>query len=326
MFGKEVSTYKEGEDDYEINIRSAEIYRNNPDALLNQSITFRDVVDGKIVQVPISSVVTASKTSTFSAVKRKDLDRIISISSNVMEGANATQVVRQIKSALKSYDIGEGVSFKFTGEQEDQAKEMAFLSGALLVAFALIIFIIVLQFNATSTPVIIGTSVLFSLIGVLLGLVIFQMDFVVIMTMIGLISLAGIVVNNAIVLIDYTNIIVERKKQEIGIDEDDKIPFSDFVESIAEGGRTRLRPVLLTAITTVLGLLPLAIGLNIDFFGFFTDLNPNIYMGGDNVSFWGPMSWTIIFGLTFATFLTLVIVPVMFFIVNKLKYRLANKL
>jgi multidrug efflux pump subunit AcrB len=159
---------------------------------------------------------------------------------------------------------------------------------------------------------------------VFLGLVIFQMDFVIMMTMIGIISLAGIVVNNAIVLIDYTNIIMEGKKLEQGLDEDEVLDFEEVTRSIEEGGKTRLRPVLLTAITTVLGLLPLAIGLNIDFFSFFATLDPNIYMGGDNVAFWGPMSWTIIFGLTFATFLTLVIVPVMYFITFRIKYKLRH--
>ncbi|MGB1004107.1 MAG: efflux RND transporter permease subunit [Salibacteraceae bacterium] len=326
LFGKEVSTYKDGEDDYPINIRSAKIYRDNPDALINQRITFKNMNNGQIIQIPISALIDVKKTSTFSAVKRKDLNRIITISSNVLEGYNPTEVVNEIKATLGAYEFPSENTYKFTGQQEEQAKEMAFLSNALLIAFSLIIFIIVLQFNATSTPVIIGTSVLFSLIGVLLGLVIFQMDFVVIMTMIGIISLAGIVVNNAIVLIDYTNIIVDRKKEEMGIGEDDKLPFTDFVAAIEEGGKTRLRPVLLTAITTVLGLLPLAIGLNVDFFGFFTELDPHIYVGGENVMFWGPMSWTIIFGLTFATFLTLVIVPVMYYIVNKLKYRLAKAL
>ena len=324
LFGKEVSTYKSGEDDYPINIRSAKIYRDNPDALINQRVTFKNMNTGKTVQVPISSLVTFEKTSTFSAVKRKDLDRIITISSNVLEGYNANNVVKEVEASLQAYELPGENTIKFTGEQEQQAKEMEFLSGALGIALGLIIFIIVLQFNALSTPVIIGTSVLFSLIGVLLGLVIFQMDFVVMMTMIGIISLAGIVVNNAIVLIDYTNIIIDRKREEQGLKEDEKLPFQDVVRSIEEGGRTRLRPVLLTAITTVLGLMPLAVGLNIDIFRFFTELNAHMYVGGDNVGFWGPMSWTIIFGLTFATFLTLVIVPVMYYITNRLKYKLAG--
>jgi multidrug efflux pump subunit AcrB len=325
LFGKEVSTFKSGEDDYPINIRAAQIFRDNPDALINQRITFKNMNTGKTVQVPISALVTFEKTSTFSAVKRKDLDRLITISSNVLEGYNANDVVAEIEASLQAYELPAGNTIQFTGEQEQQAKEMAFLSKALGVALALIIFIIVLQFNALSTPVIIGTSVLFSLIGVLLGLVIFQMDFVVMMTMIGIISLAGIVVNNAIVLIDYTNIIIERKREEQGLGEGEKLPFSDVVRAIEEGGRTRLRPVLLTATTTVLGLMPLATGLNIDIFRIFTELDPHFFMGGDNVGMWGPMSWTIIFGLTFATFLTLVIVPVMYYITNRLKYKISGE-
>ena len=168
-------------------------------------------------------------------------------------------------------------------------------------------------------------AVLFSLIGVLLGLVIFDMEFVIIMTMIGIISLAGVVVNNAIVLIDYTNLLRKRRTDELGLGEEEPLPFEEVVNCIIEGGKTRLRPVLLTAITTVLGLLPLAVGLNIDFVSMVSTYDTNIYVGGDNVIFWGPMSYTIIFGLTFATFLTLVIVPVMYLILNKIKYRRAAK-
>ena len=184
----------------------------------------------------------------------------------------------------------------------------------------LILLIIVAQFNSISTPVIILFSVLFSMIGVLLGLIIFRMDFVIIMTMIGIISLAGVVVNNAIVLIDYTNLIRERRKKELGLGAKEHLPFSEVILAVIDGGRTRLRPVLLTAITTILGLLPLAIGLNIDFVSLVNTYDPKIYIGGDNVMFWGPMSSAIIFGLTFATFLTLVIVPAMYLMLARLKY------
>ena len=313
LFGKEVSTYKEGEDDYPINIRFKQDYRNDLDALLNQRITFRDMASGQIVQVPISSVATAEKTSTFSAVKRKDLTRVITITSNVLADYNPTEVVNGIKGTLVDYELPKDIELQFTGQQEEQAEEMAFLSGALLIALFLIILIIVLQFNSISAPVIIGTSVIFSMIGVFIGLVVFQMDFVIIMTMIGIISLAGIVVNNAIVLMDYTKLLMDRKKEELGMTEEQWLSKELIYLMVVEGGKTRLRPVLLTAITTILGLLPLAVGLNIDFFGLFTELDPKIYVGGDNVMFWGPMSWTIIFGLTFATFLTLVIVPSMFY-------------
>lgn len=195
---------------------------------------------------------------------------------------------------------------------------MAFLSKALLIAVFLIFLILVGQFNSTSTPIVISLSVLLSLIGVLLGLIIFRMEFIVMMTMIGIISLAGIVVNNAIVLIDYTNLIMKRKRLEQNLS-DGVLTKELIYESIVEGGKTRLRPVLLTAITTILGLLPLAIGININFMTLFTEFDPQFYIGGENVAFWGPMSWTIIFGLTFATFLTLVIVPVMYSLLNNLK-------
>ena len=217
----------------------------------------------------------------------------------------------------------DGYKFKFTGEQEEQAKEMSFLVSALAIAAFLILMIVVAQFNRISTPVIIMLTVVFSTIGVFLGLVTFQMDFVIIMTMIGIISLAGIVVNNAIVLADYSILLMDRKKLDLGSDA--RLGKADLIESVIKAGKTRLRPVLLTAITTVLGLVPLAIGFNIDFYGLFKSYNAHVYLGGENVVFWGPMSWTIIFGITFATFLTLIVVPVMFLGVERLKYYIYEK-
>ncbi|MGB5363324.1 MAG: efflux RND transporter permease subunit, partial [Aureibaculum sp.] len=321
LFGKEVSTYKEGEDDYPINIRLMDKYRYNKEALINQKITFRDQSSGKIVQIPISSIAHAETSSTFSAVKRKDLNRVITIFSNVLENYNPTEVNDQIKKVLTNYNIPKDISISFTGEQEQQAEEMAFLSKALLIAVFFIFLIMVGQFNSTSTPIIISLAVLLSLIGVLLGLLIFRMEFVIMMTMIGIISLAGIVVNNAIVLIDYTNLVIKRNQIEADLEEG-ALTNEIIYNSIVEGGKTRLRPVLLTAITTILGLLPLAIGININFMTLFTEFDPQFYIGGENVAFWGPMSWTIIFGLTFATFLTLIIVPILFFLTIKLKNRL----
>jgi multidrug efflux pump len=318
LFGKEVSTFKDGEDDYPINIRLMDKYRYNKELLINQKVTFRNQSSGKIIQVPISSVAHAEKSSTFSAVKRKDLNRVITLFSNVLENYNANDVNAKIRTALNDYKLPNNVSISFTGEQEKQAEEMAFLSKALLIAVFLIFLILVGQFNSTSTPIIISLSVLLSLIGVLLGLIIFRMEFVIIMTMIGIISLAGIVVNNAIVLIDYTNLIIERKRNKLGLG-NKELTKELLFESIVEGGKTRLRPVLLTAITTVLGLLPLAIGINVNFKTMFTEFDPQFYIGGENVAFWGPMSWTIIFGLTFATFLTLFVVPTMYYILNSVK-------
>ena len=323
LFGKEVSQYKQGEDEYDITLRLNEYTRNNIDNLMNQRITFRDMLTGKIVQVPISAVATVKKASTISAVKRIDMKRLIAIQSNVLEGYNANEVVDEMKDMLADYEVSQGVNWKFTGQMEEQNKEMAFLGTALLTAVFMIFLIIVAQFNSISAPLIIVGAVGLSLIGVLLGLVISGMDFIIIMTMIGIISLAGVVVNNAIVLIDYTKLIITRKEIALGLsgEKQDRLPIPEVVSSIIEGGKTRLRPVLLTAITTVLGLLPMAIGLNIDFFSFFSTGDAHLSIGGDNVMFWGPMSWTIIFGLTFATFLTLVVIPVMFYLALNLKYK-----
>jgi multidrug efflux pump len=325
LFGKEVSKFKAEDDDYPIYIRLKDEQRYDAEALMNSRITFRDQTNGRIRQVPISAVATATKSSTFSAVKRKNLDRLVTIQSNVLGDFNPTEVVNEIKAEMAGFEFHEDIEWKFTGQQEEQAKEMEFLGGALLAAVFLIFLIIVAQFNSVSGPVIILFAVVLSLIGVLLGLVVFQMDFIIIMTMIGIISLAGIVVNNAIVLIDYTKLLITRRKEELEINEDDKLPIEELYPIIVKGGKTRLRPVLLTAITTVLGLLPMAYGLNIDFIGLLESWDPNVYIGGDNVMFWGPMSKTIIFGLTFATFLTLVFVPVLFLQIEKLKFKLKAK-
>jgi len=207
---------------------------------------------------------------------------------------------------------------------EEQEKNMAFLTTALFSGLGLIIFLLVLQFNSFSKPLIVLMTIFLSFIGVLFGLVIFNMTFVIMMTMVGIISLAGIVVNNGVVLLDYTELLVDRKKKELGLVKKDKLALPELFNVIVEGGTARLRPVLLTAITTVFGLIPLAIGLNIDFFSLITEFDAKIYIGGDNVIFWGPLAWTVIFGLTFATFLTLVIVPVTYFIVEKFKIRVSR--
>jgi len=323
IYGFDSSTYKEGEHDYDIFVRFANENRYNESALFNQNITFRDN-KGKLKSIPISSLVNTRNIATFSSINRKDLKRVITIYSNVLEGFNATEIVEKIEASLENYDTPRGVSYKFTGEQEEQAKNMAFLMRALMIAMALILLIIVAQFNSVSKPFIIFVAIILSFIGVLFGLVIFQMDFVVIMTMMGIIALAGIVVNNAIVLIDYTQLLIDRKKEALAIDKDQLLTREQYMEVIMAAGKNRLRPVLLTAITTILGLIPLAIGFNLNFFTLFTEFDPQIYIGGDNTIFWGPLSWTIIFGLTFATFLTLVIVPTMFYLLNRAKIRFAD--
>ncbi|MGY5850734.1 efflux RND transporter permease subunit [Salegentibacter sp. F14] len=326
IYGEEVSTYKDGDDDYEVNVRFMDEFRYNENALFNQPVTFMDQNTGEIVQVPISSLVTTEKASSFSSIKRKDLKRVITLYSNVLEGYNGNEIVERLKTELKNYDLPKEISLEFTGEQEEQEENMSFLLKALLIAIGGILLILVAQFNSISKPIIIVMAVMLSLVGVFFGLIIFQMDFIIIMTMMGIISLAGIVVNNAIVLVDYTQILIDRKKNELGLENDQLLTREQYFDCIVRGGISRLRPVILTAITTVLGLIPLAVGLNIDFFSLFIDYDPKIYIGGDNVIFWGPLAWTVIFGLVFATFLTLVIVPVMFYLVNRAKVKTADKI
>jgi multidrug efflux pump subunit AcrB len=321
LFGLEVSKYKEGEEDYPIFLRLDENSRYDINTLVNKKIGFRDKFGDKR-EVPISAVADIQYGSTYGSVKRKDSEKVVSMFSNVLDGYNPTEINGQIKDLMGAYPVPEGITVKYTGEQEEQAKSQAFLLRALGIAISLIFLIIVAQFNSVISPFIIMTSVLFSTIGVFLGLVIFNMDFVVIMTGIGIISLAGVVVNNAIVLIDYTDLVRSRKREELGIQKGNYLALPDLLASIVEAGKTRLRPVLLTAITTVLGLIPLAIGMNINFATLLSDFDPQFYVGGDNAAFWGPMAWTVIFGLTFATIITLVLVPVMYLLTDKLAIKL----
>jgi multidrug efflux pump len=323
IYGFDASTFKETDDDHDIMVRFNGDNRYNESALFNQNITFRDN-QGNLKQIPLSTLVEKKNIAAFSAIKRKDLKRVITIYSNVLEGFNPTETVQKIQAALENYPLPRDITVDFTGEQEEMAKNMDFLSSALVVALMLILLIIVAQFNSVSKPSIIFVAIVLSFIGVFFGLVIFQMDFVIIMTMMGIISLAGIVVNNAIVLIDYTQLLIDRKKEELNISSDQLLLRKQYREIIIAAGTNRLRPVLLTAITTVLGLVPLAVGLNLNFFTLFTEFDPQIYIGGDNNIFWKPMSWTIIFGLSFATFLTLVVVPAMFYLLNRAKIRFAN--
>jgi multidrug efflux pump subunit AcrB len=312
LFGSDVSDFKVGEDEYPIQLRLREEDRYQAANLMNQIITFRSQSDGKIRQVPIASVASISYGTTYEAVKRKDLKRMVTLYSNVIKGYNATEINDQLKSMMENYPMPQGYEYHFTGEQEEQAESMAFLARAMLIAVALILIIMVTQFNSLVKPLIIMASVVLSTIGVFGGLSTFRMDFIIIMTGIGLISLAGIVVNNAIVLIDYTDLVKNRKRREMGLEEHADLPMDTVIQCMVEAGRTRLRPVMLTAITTILGLIPLASGLNIDFISFFETLDPKIYFGGDNLAFWGPLSWTVIFGLTFSTFLTLLVIPAMY--------------
>lgn len=319
VFGKEVSKFKDGEDEHPIVVRLDERYRYDIDNLLNQKVTFRNPANGRIVQVPIAAVADVDYTSTYSSIKRKNLDRVVTIFSNVIEGYNANEIIAQMDDYMKLYPLPEGFTYEFTGQQQQQTEDMAYLNVAFMVALFSIFIIIVAQFNSISSPFIIILSVLFSTIGVFLGYVFTGRDISVIFTGVGIISLAGVVVNNAIVLIDYINLMLKNKREQKGVDSDRELSNEDVKDAIAKAGAIRLRPVLLTAITTVLGLIPLAIGFNFNFFTFISDLDPHIFIGGDNTAIWGPMAWTVIYGLTFATFLTLVVVPVMYWLTFEIK-------
>jgi multidrug efflux pump subunit AcrB len=329
LFGKDIATYNKPNDDesYDLNLRLGAEFRGDIDALLDQKVMFMNN-RGQKLNIPIRSVVKDVRVEyTNSSIERIDLENVVTVFSDVDQGANANEIVDILKGKMNNFDLSDtgkkfkdaGLQYAFTGQLVEQEKEMAFLSSALLVAVFLILLIIVMQFNSFSTPIIILFSVVLSLVGVFMGIFITRDDFVIIMTMIGIISLAGIVVNNAIVLVDYTNLLRSRIRAERGMKETDLLTNAEILDTIIQGGKTRLRPVLLTAITTILGLIPLAIGMNINFFTLYTDLDPQIFFGGDNAIFFGAMSWTIIYGLTFSTFLTLVVVPIMYYLLYRFK-------
>ena len=318
LYGYDAGNFKDGEDEYDIFVRLKEQYRNDVSVLMNQKISINDN------KIPISAVASFEYSGTYDKINRSNHKRVISITSNVEEGFNANQINSRIKQILDTYDMPGGYSWEFSGEQQEQAESSQFLFYALLVALALITIILVTQFNSFIRPLIIMATVIFSTIGVFLGLGIFKMEFVIIMTGIGIISLAGIVVNNGIVLVDYIDLLRQRKKEELGIDPDGFLPVDIQIETLVQAGQTRLRPVLLTAITTVLGLIPLAVGFNFNFFTLYSSFSPQFSYGGESVAFWGPMSWTVIFGLTFATFLTLVISPVMYMLTLKINERFSR--
>ena len=322
LFGEKAGVYKEDGDDFDINVRFNEDLRYNKSALFNQNIIFRDQATGQIKEIPVSSVATETNTSGFSAIKHRDGNRVVTVYSGLKAGGNAAEVVSEIQEVMKGYDgIPETVKVDYTGEIEEQNKQQQFLVGAFFSGLGLICLILIFQFGGISKPIIIMIAIFLSFIGVFGGLMLTGWPFVIMMTMMGIISLAGIVVNNGVVLLDYTQILIDRKKLKQNMDDSDLLTLDDAKDAIIVGGKARLRPVILTAITTVLGLIPLAIGLNIDFFSLFTEFDPKIYMGGDNVIFWGPLAWTVIFGLIVATFLTLIIVPVLFNIVYRIKIR-----
>jgi multidrug efflux pump len=326
IFGSKAGIYKEDGDDFDIYVRFNEENRYNTSALFNQNITFRDNT-GQIKEIPLSTVAKQSNNSGFSAIKHKDTKRVVTVYSAMAPGfTDAGAIVTQIQNEMKSYEgLSEDIHVDYTGQIEEQNKQMSFLTGAFFTGLGLIFFILIFQFNSVSKPTIIMIAIFLSFIGVFGGIVISGSAFVIMMTMVGIISLAGIVVNNGVVLLDYAQLLIDRKKNELDLGAEDYLSNDDLFECIVKAGKARLRPVLLTAITTILGLIPLAIGLNINFFTLFADFDANVYMGGDNVIFWGPLAWTVIYGLFVATFLTLIVVPILFFLSMQLKMWMRTK-
>ena len=324
IIGSKAGIYKLRGEDYEINVRFDEEFKNDINSIINQNIVFRDQSTGKTKEVPIASIVDQKNITSFSAIKHIDLQRVVTLYSSILAGSNANEIVNTAEIALSGYEAPQGVEYKFTGEIKQQSENQEFLSGALLTGIALIILLLVFQFNSISKPFIVLASIVLSFTGVFLGIVIFNLTFSILMTMLGIISLTGIIVNNAVVLIDYTQLLFDRKKIDLNMSKDEIIDKITAMELVKTAGKARLKPVLLTAITTIFGLIPLAVGLNIDFFSLFANWNPNVYLGGDNVIFWGPLAWTVIFGITFATFLTLIIVPSMYYIIHLARIKLKN--
>ena len=312
VYGAEVSRFRDENDDYPIQLRIRQDQRNDVNTLMNLPITFQDMSkNGQVRQVPLSAIATAEYSSSYAGIRRIDQKRTVTLSSNVLGGFNENEVNANIRANMESFSIPDGVTVDMTGAQEEQAETFSFLLLAAALAVGLIFMILVLQFNSVGKPLIIGAEIIFSIIGVLIGFSLFRMEISIVMTGVGVMALAGLVVRNGILLVEFTELLVKQG-----------VPLR---EAIAEAAKTRMTPVMLTTIAATIGLIPLAVGLNIDFVTLFTDFNPHIFFGGDNVAFWGPLSWTMIFGLLFGTVLTLILVPVMYLLVFKLKERIFKR-
>jgi len=308
VLGKEISKFRDKEEQYPIQLRFDENTRKNIDKLLNHKISYRDMASGLFRQIPLASVAKVRYTTTYGSIKRKNLSRVVTLSSNLLTGYTAPEVNQKIQDALNSFQRPESIEIKITGEQEDTEETSAFLGQAMLLSLFLILFIMITQFNNIIKPLIILSEVLFSIIGVLLGIVIFKMTISIIMTGMGIIALAGIVVRNGILIVEFIDVMRSQGLKA--------------KEAIIQAGKIRITPVFLTAAAAILGLIPLAFGFNMNFETLFSDFNPNIHIGGDNTGFFGPLAWAIIFGLSFATFLTLIMVPVMYYLGYKNKLRI----
>jgi multidrug efflux pump subunit AcrB len=309
VFGKEVSKLKDDEDEYKIQLRLNAKSRNDINELMNMRIIFRDFTSGAIKQIPLNSVATLEYTNTAGGVKRKNLKRTIQIQSAVTDPSLTPEINKALAKKIEEFKaktpIPADITIKQTGEGEQQAETSAFLGTALISALLIIFLILVLQFNSLSKPFIVLTEIFFSIIGVFLGYALTGKSMATIMVGVGIIGLAGIVIKNGILLIEFTDELRGRgyKTREAAI----------------EAGKIRIIPVLLTALATIMGMLPLAVGFNIDFVSMFTHLDPKIFIGGDSVVFWGPLAWTIIYGLIFSFFLTLIMVPSMYLISERLR-------
>jgi multidrug efflux pump subunit AcrB len=309
VFGKEVSKLKEGEEEYKIQVRSSDLIRNNITDLMNMRITFLDMNTMRIKSIPLGTVAKIDYTNTTGGVKRKNVKRTIQLQSNVLNPTMVGIVNKELQTKIDDFKsktkIPADVTIKLSGQSEQEKETSSFLGKAMLIAMLLIFLILVLQFNSMSKSFIVMSEIFFSIIGVLLGYALTGMTIATIMLGVGIVGLAGIVIKNGILLIEFTDELRGRgiKTREAAI----------------QAGRIRIIPVLLTAVATIMGLLPLAIGFNINFVSLFQHLNPHIFFGGDSVVFWGPLSWTIIFGLIFSFFLTLIMVPSMYIIAERLR-------
>jgi len=313
VFGAKAADFRNTkEDDYQIKVRALESQRSNLDELKNIKITYRDLATGGAIrQVPISAFTDVRYTNTYSNIKRKQQRRVLTLGSNVIKPFNANEVNANILQAINNFKKPDNVIIRQGGGQEDQKEAMNFLLGALATSFGLILIILMIQFNSVGKTFIIISEIFFSIIGVLLGVSIFGMTMSIVMTGVGIIALAGVVVRNGILLVEFTDMLIEQG--------------ANLHDAVVEAGHTRMTPVLLTATAAILGLIPLAVGFNIDFVGLFTHFEPHIHFGGDNVAFWGPLAWTMIFGLGFATIITLILVPCMYIIRFNLKTKLFGK-
>ncbi len=309
VFGKEVSKIKDGEDEYKIQLRYQDLLRNNITDIMNMRITFMDMNTMQVKSIPLSSIATVDYTNTTGGVKRKNVKRTIQLQSNVPDPTMVAKVNAQLQEKINDFKnrvkIPADVSIRLSGQSEQEKETQTFLGTALIIALGIIFLILVLQFNSLSKPFIVITEIFFSVIGVLLGYALTGMTISTIMMGVGIVGLAGIVIKNGILLIEFTDELRSRGLRTR--------------EAAIQAGKIRIIPVLLTAVATILGLLPLAVGFNIDFAGLFSHLSPHIFFGGDSVVFWGPLSWTIIFGLLFSFFLTLMMVPSMYLIAERLK-------